>query len=102
GGHGVRTGVEVVVAEGYVHAGACAQPGEGREGLGAGLLPVDQVAGHADQVRRQGVHTLYVLAELRQVEVRADVQVGEVDEAEAVQRGRQAAHRDLEAGDGEL
>ena len=91
-----------MIAEDDEHAVARPQPGQGREGLGAGLRPVDQVAGQADQVRREGVHALDVLAKLAQAEVRADVQVGEVDDAEAVERGRQPTHGDLEVGDGEL
>ena len=89
-----------MVAGDRVDAVPRAQLGE-RGDLVAQVLDVavDEIAGQHDQVRRQPVRLIDDVLDEVAVDRQADVEVGELDDREAVEGLRQPRERDLDVDD---
>ena len=59
------------------------------------LTAIDQVSGHGHQIRVEGVDTLDQMLGEASIEDRADVDIGDLDDSEAVQSRRPALEGDL-------
>ena len=91
-----------MVAERHEHAVARTQPRQRRKGEAARLGAVDEVAGDAHEVRLQRVHAAHVRGELGDVEMLADVEVGDVHDAKADERRGKVTNRHLDVRHREL
>ena len=91
---------EVVVAQDREDAERGLQVAEESGGLlDVPAAPVDEVAGQGDDVRLLGLGALERVLDVAGRDVRAAVEVGEMGDLEAVERGRQPADRHRDAVD---